>query len=118
MITFEIAVNGKKLSTAGLNGPGVVTSAVTWVRGEPKKEGDVAIDHLDFRVGGLVSRTGTHVIWLRRDLKVGDDVRITVLENRKADKPKKNPMPEKTRLALEKKYVEVKAAKLGWKIKK
>jgi hypothetical protein len=118
MITFAIAVNGEKLSTAGLDGPGVVTSAVTWVRGEPKKKGGVAIDYLHFRVGGLISRTGTHVLWLKRDLKVGDEVRITVIENKRADKPKKNQIPRTTQLALDKKYVEARAAKLGWRIQK
>jgi hypothetical protein len=118
MTTFVITVNGKKIGTAGLDEPGVVTSNLTWLRAGRKKMGSAVPDHLWFRVGGLVTRTGTHVHWLERELNVGDELKIAVLENKKADKPKKNRLSKSAQLALERKYVETKAAKLGWTIRK
>jgi len=95
----------------------VVTSAVTWVCGKSGKDAGVPIDRLHFRVGGLVSQTESHVVWLTRILKVGDEVKIAVLESERADKPKSIRVSEAKQVALMKKLLEARMAKDGGKKK-
>lgn len=111
MTAFEIYLNDRKKCTVGLAEAGVVSSVMTWVNSKPKNE------HLDFRVGGLVSRSGTHIDWLHRRLKNGDEVRIVVVEKAKVDRPKQTRTEsEAMRTKRKKSYVEKLAAEFGWKI--
>jgi hypothetical protein len=87
MTAFEIRVNGKKVCTAGLSEPGVVSSIVSWVRGVPRGKGRRATERTHIHIGGLNSRTETHYTWLTRDLQIGDEVRIKVVAKAKADRP-------------------------------
>jgi hypothetical protein len=87
MTAFEIRINGEKVCTAGLNEPGVVTSIVSWLRGVPKAKDAISSEHIDIRIGGLNSRTDTHLTWLTRTLQIGDEVKIKVLAKAKVDKP-------------------------------
>ncbi len=115
MTAFEIHLNGRKMCTAGINEAGVVVPTITWAsRGTNKNDED-----LEFRVGGLISRTKTHVDWFHRMLKTGDEVKIVVVETKKVDRPKKKRRESKAaRVKREQKYLEKKAAEYGWKLSK
>ena len=86
MTAFEICINGKRVCTAGLNEPGVVTSIVSWLRGVPRGKGPRSAERTDIRIGGLNSRTGAHFTWLNRSLRVRDEVKIRVVVKTKVDK--------------------------------
>lgn len=116
MTAFEIYLNGRKKCAVGIKEAGVVVSNVTWVRGNSKKK---EAEDLYFRVSGLISRTHTHVDWFQQHLKTGDEVKIVVVEKAKVDRPKKRRTESKaSREKREREYIEMKAAKFGWKITK
>jgi hypothetical protein len=119
MTAFDFYVNGKKVRTAGIEGPGVVATHVDLVRGVASKKGKKAPEELSLHVGGFHSQTRTHVTWLHRQLIQGDSVRIDVVEASKVDRPrKKKSESARSRLKREKDYVVKKAALWGWKIQK
>lgn len=119
MLAFEYHVNGKKLCTAGLSCAGVVATHIHMVRGIKESNERKLPDDLYLHVGGILSRTRTHVTWLHRELKNGDSIRVDVVEAKKADRPKKKK-PESARLRLQREqdYVLKKATSWGWKIQK
>lgn len=93
MRAFNIKLNGKRLVTAGLDGDHVLSIIVASVvrqaevvrlRGGPRRE-------LDLNVGGLISRPGggEHVHWLRKALKTGDTITLTVLRTDEVDPPRR-----------------------------
>lgn len=114
MRAFEIYRNGRKVCTAGIAEAGVVTSCVTWVLGSSPKEAE----HLDFRVGGLISQSHTFVDWAHGRLKDGDELRIVVCEKARVSKPKKvrtesKPTERQRKLG----YLKRLAKELSYKIK-
>lgn len=116
MTAFEIYLNGRKTCTAGLGQAGVVISSLIWASGGPQ---DLRRDDLEFRVGGYVSRTATHLSWCNRRLKSGDEIKVVVVKSAKADRPKTRRVEsEATRTRREREYVEKKAAEFGWTITK
>jgi phosphopantetheine adenylyltransferase len=89
------------------------------VRGVAPTKGAKAPEELSLHVGGLFSRTHTHVTWLHRKLKMGDSVRIDIVEVAKVDRPKKKKSESpQSRMKREQDYVMKKAASWGWKIRK
>ena len=119
MLAFDYYVNGKKLCTAGINGAGVVATHIDLVRGVSTKKKIKPLEDLHLHVGGLHSRTRTHVTWLHRELKIGDSVRIDLVETKKVDRPnKKKPESAATRKRREQDYVLKKASSWGWTIQK
>jgi len=117
MLTFEVHLNGKKVCTAGIGEPGVLTSVVTWVlgdgQGRPKGK-----EELDFSVGGLVSRTEEHLYWLTRGLRRGDEIFIRIIEGGAADRARRSRRERPAeRQKREKSYVRRMARQFGWKIK-
>ena len=96
MIAFEVHLNGKKLCTAGLGELGVLTSIVSWRGPQPLKDGTVPPGaELRLEVGGLSAPAEEHVRWAQRDLRIGDEVRISVIEAGVADPPlKPGKVPE------------------------
>ena len=89
MTVFEINVNGKRINGAGLDEPGVVVTSVTWLRGKEKELKRPSADHIAIRVGGMKSGTGDHIVWHTQKLKIGDEVKILIIEQRKADAPER-----------------------------
>ena len=117
MLTFEDHLNGKKVCTAGIGEPGVLTSIVTWVlgdgQGRPKGK-----EELDIRVGGLVSRTEEHLDWLTRRLRRGDEISIRIIEASAPDRARRSrPESPTERRKREEWYVRRMARQFGWKIK-
>jgi len=121
MPVFHVYLNGKKVSTAGVGGTGVLGAHVSWVhrRGEDtlaKKPARVE-EELRLKVGGFITPAREHVRWLERGLKVGDEVRICVAEDAKVDRPRSRKRHDPAKeLRAQKRYVREMAKKFGWKI--
>ena len=118
MPAFHVFLNGKKVSTAGVGDIGVLSANVTWVRRVQKEtRNKLPEEELTLYVGGLIPSKGEHVHWLDQTLQVGDEVRVTVTESAKVDKPRSrkrnNPGDE---LRRQKRYVRQMAKRFGWKI--
>ena len=116
MLAFEVHVNGEKKCVAGIGEPGVLTTTLTWVLGEPKGRRRGSED-MGLRVGGLVSRTDEFVDWFRRDMRRGDEVVIRLVEVADADTPKRRrrESPAKRRRQQEA-YIRRMAKQFGWKV--
>lgn len=113
MLAIEVEINGKRRCRAGLAGDGVVSAILSWVTkcGLPRDDG------VRFQVGGLDSVHGEHMNWLVRDLAVGDEVLIRVVDAPKATAPiKESRRPVDSSPRREKAYVRRMAKKFGWKI--
>ena len=111
MIVFEIFLNGRPVARAGAKDLGVLSTHVTGVgklgplaKGRGSKDRDL---HLS--IGGLTTpkqAPNTHLSWLSvHRLKLGDEVRVKIIEAARADKPRSRkradpkppPVPEKQR---------------------
>ncbi|HEY3451294.1 MAG TPA: hypothetical protein VGK67_33355 [Myxococcales bacterium] len=104
MICFELSINGKRMTRAGIPGFAVLTSCLTWVNRKPKP-GSRAVDHdLSISMTGLDSNgpsweSGTHVGWIGKKLKAGDVVQLRILDADKVDPPKSSePRMSKAKL--------------------
>jgi hypothetical protein len=121
MRAFVVHLNGKRLCTAGIGDDGVMSANVTWVRHAPRRarptrNGGVD-EELGLMVGGLITKSGEHVTWRPRRLRVGDEVRINVVEIGRVSKPHRRERRDPARdLAQQKAYVRGLAKQLGWKI--
>ena len=111
MRAFDVSLNGKKLCRAGIGDDGVLTTIVNWVT--RKNTGDLFLE-----VGGLVSTVDEHVSWVnQKPLQVGDTIRVTLVEAKSVDEPKKKQRPSKVELIkARKRYVRKMAKQFGWKI--
>ncbi len=116
MLAIEVRINGKKHCTAGITDEGVVSAILSLVRrsgnngGAPKRE-------ISLIVGGLNSQRREHADWLKADLAEGDEVRIRIVDVRKADDPLKGSVrPVDNGLQSQKGYVRRMAKGFGWKI--
>lgn len=117
MIAFEIHVNGKRICTAGIGEPGVLSAILNWVGSEPRKGTRKADEFASIRVGGLVSSTEEHVTWARRDLRPGDEVVIRVVETDHADRPNQRDRDTAGQIRSRQKHQVRRLAKsFGWKI--
>jgi hypothetical protein len=81
MRVFEVYLNARRLCTAGIGGDGVLNTMVDHVKGNGH-------DEVALRVGGLISAPNEHVIWSELKLKVGDEVRIKIVDSDVSDQPK------------------------------
>ena len=118
MPVFHVYLNGKKVSTAGVGALGVLSTHVTWVR---RTQEDMLVkmpvEELTLHVGGLISPKKEHVRWLDRPLQVGDEVRITVADGAKIDRPRSRKRSDPAEdLRRQKRYVRQMAKRFGWKI--
>ena len=110
-IGFDVELNGIKRCVAGVKGDGVLTTIVTSVTGRGKTS-----VHLD--VSGFVTETGGHVTWQRRALRVGDVLRIEVVDVNDIDEPEKvKPKDPAEELRAKKRYVRQMAKELGWTVR-
>lgn len=90
MLGFEVEINGERSCLAGVAEFGVLTAILSWVRTPEMiaKEGAEA-KKLELHVGGLTESNGgqAHVTWLNKDLLVGDEVRIRIVDTDHCDTP-------------------------------
>jgi hypothetical protein len=112
MRAFQIFLNGKKLCVVGIGNDGVLSTTIT---------------HLPFRrrretrlyVGGLVLPQNEHVRWEKALLRVGDEVRLKVVEAETVDKPRVRVARDLASEAeAEKRHLRKLVKKFGWKIRK
>jgi hypothetical protein len=81
MRAFEVYLHGKKLCMAGLPGDCVLAAMIDHV--------SMSGGELSLRVGGLSVAAGEHVRWRSRRLRVGDEVRVKIVESESADASRK-----------------------------
>jgi hypothetical protein len=121
MPVFHVYLNGKKVSTAGVGDTGVIGAHVSWVRrrGEhtsAKKPGSVEED-LRLDVGGLITPADEHVRWVDRKLKIGDEIRVVIVDDAPVDRPRTRKQSDPAEdLRRQKRYVREMAKRFGWKI--
>ena len=61
---------------------------------------------------------GEHVRWQNRALRLGDEVRVRIVEKKSADTPSNRfPRDPAAELESQKRYVRKMAKKLGWSVK-
>ena len=111
MTAFAVYLNDKKLCVAGIGEDGVLDVIVDYVGGH--------VNQTSLSVGGLIS-SREHVRWLQdAALKMGDEVRVKVVESHSIDAPitrlpcdqVESPAPDQ-----QKQYVREMAKKFGWTI--
>lgn len=78
MIAFEVTVNGKKVTRAGIDGDGVVS--LTLSRVTQDGEGDLVLE-----VSGLAG--DEHVAWYRSELTAGETFAVEIVETDEVDPP-------------------------------
>jgi len=108
---FEVYLNGKRLCVAGVGDDGVLNTMIDHVAGKGRNE-------LHLLVGGLIGPAGEHVVWIRKRLKRGDEVRVQIVEAALVDQPgeRRRRDPKQDLKAL-KRYVRQMARKLGWEVR-
>jgi|ERR1700676_2540159 hypothetical protein len=111
MRSFNVYLNGEKLCTAGIGDNGVLTTIVTWVAGGKGES-------LFLNVGGLVSSTEEHIDWAnQKPLRVGDEVRIEIIESDSVDTPsQKRRLDTPKDINARKRYVRKMAKRLGLRV--
>ena len=82
MIALELYVNDKKVATGAVE-HGVMSAIVNWVR----LRQDGGSWHSGVSIAGLDDTTSEHLKWYRKDLAVGDEVRIRIVETDQIDSP-------------------------------
>ncbi len=122
MPVFQVSLNGKKISTAGVGELGVLGTHVSWVRRSrelnPETKRGLAKEALHLHVGGLITPTEEHIRWVDRKLKVGDEVRIRIVKEAPVDRPRSLQRPDRAAdLRAQKRYVREMAKRFGWTIK-
>ena len=81
MRALEVSVNGEKLCVAGIGDDGVLTTIVHWAARQDE-------EGFFLQVGGLISQTKEHANWInQKPLRVGDNIRVKIIETDLADKP-------------------------------
>jgi hypothetical protein len=71
---FDVSISGEKVATAGIAAEGVLTSILTFAI---RKGG---VEHLEFRLGGMDSKSGDHFDWAYREPSVGDVLTIRIVD--------------------------------------
>jgi predicted RNA-binding protein with RPS1 domain len=111
MRAYEVSLNGKRLCVAGIGKDGYISAYVTY-RSEPN---DTWID-----VIGLIASKKIYVRWLRKNLRIGDEVQIKIVDRRSVDRFRKTigrvDKPDKA-IELRKRMVRGMAKEFGWEIR-
>lgn len=93
MIGFEVEINGQRTCLASVEEFGVLTAIASWVRTHAMvaEEGE-QVKKLDLHVGGLKEGSdgsAAHITWLNKDLSVGDEIRMRIVNTDHFDEPAK-----------------------------
>ncbi|HKC63904.1 MAG TPA: hypothetical protein VKB86_09715 [Pyrinomonadaceae bacterium] len=90
MTCFEVTINKKLVCTAGVNDVGMLLALVELAKRKPQSKGQRNRDYIKLRVGGSEANDGRieQLDWLNRRIKVGDEIKIRVVEASRSDKPK------------------------------
>src|SRR5262245_42545165 len=82
MVAFEVYLNGKKTCTAGIGTHGILTTIPSLATAPPNRK------DLGFTVGGLISPRREHLRWTERNIRVGDEIRVKIVERTAVDRPR------------------------------
>ena len=118
MLAIQLTINNsKKKLIAGLD-IGVLTTTLYYInRGIESK--DIKKSSFELHVGGLQTDLNQHIIWLNKNLKVGDSINIEIIETKKVGRHiKVIKIDDKRELKAKKEYVIKCAKEFGWNIKK
>ncbi len=86
MIAYQVTVNGEKVVTAAVR-QGVVSAIANWVF-VPSDVMDTPSDwSASFSLAGLDDVCSEDLKWFRRDLKVGDEITLKLIETDEVDAP-------------------------------
>ena len=88
MITFEISINGKLLYRTGVGEFGMLTAEVMWARIQQRPE--MVHEELSVHATSLAGGTDEHSEWPRAELRIGDEIRIKVVEFEKFEEPSRS----------------------------
>ena len=111
MIGFEVEINGQRTCLASVDEFGVLTAIVSWVRTHAmvKEEGE-QVKKLDLHVGGLKELSdgsAAHITWLNKDLSLGDEIRMRIVNTDHFDEPAKiEPIDQQADLKRKRVYYE------------
>jgi hypothetical protein len=112
MRAFEISLNGKKICLAGIGNDGVLSTTITYVPFRKRRETRLYI-------GGLVLPQNEHVFWKQAILRVGDEVRLKIVEKHSVDRPRKHTPRDPAAEALaEQRHLQRLAKKFGFELRK
>jgi hypothetical protein len=104
-------LSGKKLCVVGIGNDGVLPTTITHAPFCRRRE-------TRLYVGGLVLPQNEHVRWKKALLRVGDEVRLKVVEAETADKPRVRVARDLASEAeAEKRQLRKLVKKFGWKIR-
>ncbi len=110
MRAFKVFLNGKKLCLAGIGNDGVLTTTMFYAPVRNRHD-------MRARVGGLLMPQDEHAEWTSFRLRVGDELRVKIVDCETVDEPRKRfPRDLAMEARNEKRYVRKLAKKLGWKI--
>jgi hypothetical protein len=87
-VAFEVYVNEERFCVASISGDGVLNTMINHVMGKGR-------NYIDVQVGGLISSTDEHVHWEKQPLKIGDEVRVKIVEATSVDLPNERLILEK-----------------------
>jgi hypothetical protein len=99
-LRFQVLINGRQACVSGMDGYGVLSAVLSRVKRSPKAypgknkhplkigKAEWSKERIEFDVGGLDSIADQHLHWLKRDLRIGDEIVIRVLSGGKHDAPK------------------------------
>lgn len=121
MRAFILYLNRKRVATAGVGDQGVLAANITWVgrKTQPflSTRTVVVEEELGLALGGLNTATDEHLRWRQRPLRVGDEVRIKIVEAKSVDRPRHRQRRNRTQeVRQQKTYVRQLAKRFGWKI--
>ena len=116
MTAIEVRVNGKRQCVAGIAHDGLVSAILSWFgRGDDRPE--LPREDITFRVSGIDSKRDEHVDWLSRDMAVGDEIVLRVVDVPELVAPKKGSRkPVSDTRRHQKARVRRLAKQFGWKI--
>ena len=98
MIGFDVSLNGRRVCLAGIAGPCVMTTVLSWVERRPGDHPDTTLPEkrLELHVGGLDSGSNENLKWFHESVPVGSEISIRVSEIQEVDEPADRHKGDKT----------------------
>ena len=109
MVAYEVFLNDKRLCLAGIDGDGVLNAILSYGRGGQ-------VDYLRIPVGGLISATKEQLQWTCPHLKIGDEVKVRIIDATSVDEPMSHHVAPEFDSESEKAHVRWWVKKLGWTV--
>jgi len=104
VLAFRVRLNGKRIATAGIHGPHVLTAMITSVARGPEarrlwpRDVRFRAKELTLQLGGMSSHgdgASEHADWAHLGLKSGDTVSVTIVDTARVDEPARRRTTER-----------------------